>query len=111
MQSAVTEASSIVGALQNLRDGRFDRALEMLELELDGIALLLDSLADDVEPDERALILETLCSIRNYRDVHPRRPETDLREFESDVVADASELQEKAKKVLDNHRDGGSEKR
>jgi hypothetical protein len=70
-------------------------------MSLDGAVLWLHRLAETLDADERERALGTLRSIRDYRRSHPRRTEADVSRLDQKVVADSLELQEKARKVLD----------
>lgn len=98
---AITNASTLQGALENIRAKRLDRALESLEQGLDVNVVALKSLCDQVDPDDRERAVETLRWIRDYRRAHPRRSETDLTEFHKKLVDDVLKLQEQAGKILD----------
>lgn len=99
--AAVSQAHAVQGPLHELRRNHTGRALELLEMSLDGAVLWLHRLAETLGPDERELALGTLRSIRDYRRSQPRRTEADVSRLDQKVVADSLELQEKARKVLD----------
>jgi hypothetical protein len=99
--SAVSQANAAQGPLQELRWNHTGRALELLEMSLDGAVLWLHRLTETLSPEDRELALGTLRGIRDYRRSHPRRSEADLSTFDQKVVAGGLELQEKARKILD----------
>jgi len=99
--TAVTNVSTLQGALENLRGDRMGRALESLEQGLDVNVVTLKSLCDRVDPADREYALQALRWVRDYRRSHPRRTETDLSSFDKGVVADVLKLQEQARKILD----------
>jgi hypothetical protein len=97
----ITSASTLQGALENIRGNRLGRALESLEQGLDVDVITLKSLCDQLDSADRERAVESLRWIRDYRRVHPRRSETDLSMFDKNLVADALKLQEQARKILD----------
>ncbi len=99
--AAVTNASTLQGALDNLRANRVGRALESLEQGLDVNVVMLKALCDQVDAADRKYAVEALRSIRDYRQAHPRRTETNLSAFDPKVVADVVKLQEQVRKILD----------
>jgi hypothetical protein len=96
-----TEAIELSGALEYIRDGRADKALELLEMRLDVCVVALSTLSPQVESSARANLVQALRHVGSYRSRHPRQPETDLSGMDKDTVARARELQERARKVLD----------
>src|ERR1035438_8493141 len=65
-------------ALESLRAKSTDRALELLEMDLDVSVLALNRLSKEVDPTKRERVTSTLQQIRAYRRAHPRRVEADL---------------------------------
>ena len=96
-----TEATSITGALEDLRENRLDRALEALEQQLDTATVMLGEIAakDDCAMQESAM--QTLRLIHEYRQKRPRCFESDMSEFDQGLVDEVRHLQERARIVLD----------
>lgn len=99
--AAITNVSTLQGALRNLRTNRVGRALESLEQGLDVNVVMLKALCDQVDAADRERAVEALRWIRDYRRVHPRRTEADLSAFDKNLAADVLKLQEQARKILD----------
>jgi hypothetical protein len=89
-------------ALESLRAKSTDRALELLEIDLDASVLALNGLAKEVDPSQRERVTSTLQQIRAYRRVHPRRVEADLGTVANGVLVRAARsAQERVRKILD----------
>jgi len=99
--AAITNASTLQGALDNLRANRVGRALETLEQGLDVNVVALKALCDKVDTLDRERAVEAIRLIRDYRRTHPRRTETDLGVFDKNLVAEVLKLQEQVRKILD----------
>lgn len=96
-----TEATSITGALESLRNNRLDRALEALEQQLDTATVMLSGLVEEIVSPDQERAVETLRFIRDYRRVYPRRSEVDMSKFEQPLVQDVRKLQEHARRILE----------
>ncbi len=89
-------------ALENLRAKSPERALELLEIDLDAGVLALSRLAKELEAAERARVTSTLQQIRVYRRLHPRRVEADLSDIANGVLVRSGRwAQDRAAKILD----------
>jgi hypothetical protein len=99
--AAVGNASTLTGALENLRANRLGRALELLEQGLDVTVLMLKSVCDQVDLADRERAVMALRWIRDYRRAHPRRIETGLSMLDKNAVAEGLKIQEQARKILD----------
>ena len=98
---ALSQANAVQGPLENLRGNDTGRALELLEMSLDGAVIWLHRLAEELDPEGREMAIGGLRSIRDYRLVHPRRTEADVSRLDQKVVADSLKLQEEARRILD----------
>jgi hypothetical protein len=88
-------------ALESLRANSTQRALELLEMDLDASVLALNGLSKEIGATERERVTSTLQLIRAYRRVHPRRVEADLGNVAHGVVVRAARAaQERAAKIL-----------
>ena len=98
----LSRASSTQLALESLRANDIGRALEFLEMDLDGSVLALSRLAKEVGPARRESLLSMLRQIRAYRQFHPRRAEADLGTVANGVVNQAVRMaQKRVGKILD----------
>ena len=89
-------------ALESLRANGTDRALELLEMDLDVSILALNRLSKEVDPIKRERVASTLKQIRAYRRAHPRRVEADLSALANGLVVRAARpAQERIRKILD----------
>ena len=95
------EAANLSTALQYIRRGRLDRALEALEMSLDVCVVALSSLSKSAKTLRAEEPLRALRSIRDYRRRYPRRTETDLSRMKKDAVSGALDLQERARRILE----------
>jgi hypothetical protein len=77
--SALSRVATIHLALESLRDNDRDRALELLERDLDASVLGLSLLSKEVSGAQGECVIKTLKQIRDYRRAHPRRCEADLK--------------------------------
>lgn len=84
-----------------LRKRQRPLALELLEAELDRHTVALGRLAGQVKPQDHKIVVETLRSIREYRQRHPRRYEADLGYFDERSLANTRVLWDEAERVLD----------
>ena len=98
---AISQAHGAQGPLDELRRNHPGRALELLEMSLDGAVLWLHRLSETVSPEDRERALQTLRGIRDYRRIHPRRPEADMSRLDQKVVTDGLKLQADARRILD----------
>jgi hypothetical protein len=88
-------------ALESLRAKSTDRALELLEMDLDMSVLALNRLSKEVDSTRRERVTSTLQQIREYRRVHPRRVEADLSTFANGLLVRAARpAQERVRKIL-----------
>ena len=98
----LSKVSTTQLALESLRANSTDRALELLEIDLDASVLALARFAKEVDPARRERATSTLQQIRAYRRVHPRRAEADLGTIANGVLVRAARAaQERARKILD----------
>lgn len=98
---AMSLANAVQGPLEELRRNHPGRALELLEMSLDGAVLWLNRLTESLSAEDRERALGTLRGIRDYRRMHPRRAEVDMSRFDQKIVAEGLKLQEEARKILD----------
>ena len=99
---ALGRVSTTQLALESLRAKDTDRALELLELDLDASVLALNRLAKEADPTERERFISVLRQIRAYRRVHPRRAEADLRQDANGLLVRAARgAKDRVQKILD----------
>lgn len=102
LQHVTSNAGVTCLALENLRDKNTARALELLELTLDGNVISLSILAKESTPADREQVADILRRIRDYRLAHPRRIEADLGDLASGILVRAGHLAEKrARQILE----------
>jgi hypothetical protein len=65
-------------ALESLRANKRDRALELLEIQLDAGILALNRVASGTDEAQREAAHSLLQAVRDYRRAYPRRTETEL---------------------------------
>jgi hypothetical protein len=85
--------------LDELRAGRIETALELLEQSMDTSILMIDGFARKAKPPQQASAAESLRIVRKYRQRHPRKTEAVI-----DATDDGLEkktTQEKVKRILD----------
>ena len=95
------KALSLLGVLEALRANNGASALELLEEQLDNSVLGMDAAAREASSPERERIAGVLQLVRDYRQTHPRRAESDLPNANRDTVASFGRIQERVKRILD----------
>jgi len=89
-------------ALESLRAKSIKRALEILEVAMYVGVLRLNTLAKEADSDGRERVVSTLREVRAYRQVHPRRVESDLGTVAKGIIVRAVRgSEERVRKVLD----------
>ena len=97
----LTEAGTLVCALQNIRGGHTDWALELLEFSLDITVSELGSILEKLSKTDQTIVIETLRSVRDYRARHPRSATVNKVPVNPKSLAARSEYREKAHRILD----------
>jgi hypothetical protein len=79
-------------ALQALRTGDTNEAIEMLEFRLDGEIVVLSALAsEETDAKMRASYVRALTRVRDYRAAHPRKTDSlEIDQGVADALASAS---------------------
>ncbi len=95
------EALSLLGVLEALRANNPGVALELLEKQLDNSVLGMDEIARQASSPECGRIAEVLQLVRDYRQTHPRRAESELVNANRDTLASLGRIQERVQKILD----------
>jgi hypothetical protein len=94
--------STTLLALESLRANETERALEILEIQLDAAILTANRIASGMDSAERETINSLLQRTRDYRRVYPRRTEAELNDLASGLlVRSARAGQARAAKILD----------
>ena len=70
--------STTLLALESLRANTRERALELLEIQLDAGILALNRVAGGADEAEREAAHSLLQAVRDYRRAYPRRTEAEL---------------------------------
>jgi hypothetical protein len=104
--AVASEAIALLGALDWIRKCRLDRALELLEGQVDICVESLSALSTEIQmlpssEGERELLTRALRHVREYRRNHPRRAEADLSMIDKNIVASTLALQERVHKILE----------
>jgi hypothetical protein len=102
MRVVATAAIDVIGALEYIRKGRLDRALETLEMRLDVFVVALSALVRQIQSSDREILMQTMRHVRDYRRRYPRRAEADLSGIDKDTAAGANDLQERARTILED---------
>ena len=74
----IATVSTTIMALESLRADKRDRALELLEIQLDMGILALNRVASSMEAPNREAARSFLQTLRDYRRTYPRRTEAKL---------------------------------
>ena len=69
---SLANVSTTVLALESLRANDINKALELLERNLDAAVIVLNDAAKNLEPSGRELVNSSLHHVREYRKLHPR---------------------------------------
>ena len=94
------DCPNVAKALEYLKRRQRPLALEALETELDQRILVLGVLPDTLEPDDREKVTESLRSIRDYRRENPRKFEADLGYFNNESLAKTRAFWDRAERIL-----------
>ena len=103
--NAQAEALAARIILDELRAGRIEVALELLEQRLDTSVLIVDKFADKVEPAQKTNAVASLRIVRQYRLRYPRKLEAVIGIKEEEDSLLEHQTQEKVKKILDKISD------
>ena len=103
--NAQAEALAARIILDELRAGRIEVALELLEQRLDTSVLLVDKFADKAEPIQKTNAVESLRIVQQYRLRHPRKLEAAIGIKEGEDSLLRHQTQDKVKKILDKISD------
>jgi hypothetical protein len=102
LQRVISNVSFTQLALESLRNKDTARALELLELGLDGSVISLSILVKEAALVDGEQVTAILRRIRDYRIAHPRRKEADLGDLASGLLVRAGQLGEKkAREILE----------
>jgi len=93
----LTEASVKALILHQLASGRSDDAWHMLQLQLDGEILMVDSLIDDADARSRDLAQKVFARIASYRAEHPPGQTGSTVQSSADVDAKIADILRRAK--------------
>jgi hypothetical protein len=67
-----TEAANLSSALLHIREGRTDRATELLEQALDRCVMCMEHLLKDAQPADLRNLTNALEAVRSYRRRYPQ---------------------------------------
>jgi hypothetical protein len=94
--------STTLLALESLRANKTERALELLEIQLDTAILTANRVASGADSAECDAINSLLQRARDYRRAYPRRTEGELGDLANGLLARSARLgKERAEKILD----------
>jgi hypothetical protein len=104
--AVASEAITLIGSLRYIRGRRFDRALELLEGQVDLCVESLSVLSTEIESlaaakGESEILMGALRQIRDYRRDHPRRDEADLSIIDKKTVTAIRALQARVREILE----------
>jgi hypothetical protein len=99
--NVASEAITLSQALGHIREGRLDRAIEMLERQLDLRVMSLGRMKDKPQLTKKEDLLNTLRIVRKYRRRHPRRTDAGTASMDKTFVAAVADAQERAKIILE----------
>ena len=98
LDKQITDASLKVMLLNQIDSGRPDEARKMLQLDLDGDILVIDSLMDYSDARSRDLARKVFARIAAYRAKYPANETNDMPEVDakiSDILRRANQGQDK----------------
>lgn len=94
----LTEASVKALILHQMDSGRLDDARHMLQLQLDGEILTVDSLIDESDARSRDLAQKVFARIAAYRAQHPANYTGSLSQSSAEVDAKIADILRRAEK-------------
>jgi len=75
-----SESANLCSVLENIKKGRLERAIVVLERSLDRCITSLGNMRKDAQPTDHETITLALKAVRSYRRSHPRQVETGIGE-------------------------------
>jgi hypothetical protein len=93
------ETATLCRALEHIKKGQMERAIVLLERELDGCVMSLDHMRKKAQPADQKILTSALRAARTYRRRNPHHTEADM---SGTALAD---VQETARRVLEELED------
>jgi hypothetical protein len=93
------EAASLCSALEHIKSGRLERAIELLEQGLDRCVMCLGDMRKKTQPADQENLTNALKVVRTYWHRHPRHAKP---EMSGTALADVQEIAQQILKKLES---------